>query len=438
VFKDKSCPEAQLFDLNEDASSSLLSEREIEQLSFAKDRFPTREEETALINDIQGRYTILLEELSNAPGIINSLVYVAECIEKHDLSLSAFMDRGERSAPQLEEDFLELAQRAKLLKERWDNSSREIKSRSDIEGFDNPGAIDLLDKHFQIELEAKELFREFKFSTAVVDCMAPHYITSEHRDRDSTIAAHKIEKVFNEVVPLRDLLFAFQEGIVVTDVCRRAPYLSSAQDGGARFEDVMQEARQSLNTALHRFDTSRGLKFSTFAVQWIGAAVYNDIYKNSSIIRVPTGTQKAIYKMDREGKSIEELAGNNDESLEILAQAQKALSAISLENSLDSHAGDQGIRNIISGDDEIVYDSDVEIVAEYRKQVVEIIHTSLDPRSSDILISRYGLTGNEPQSLRELGLKYGICSNRVSQIEKAAFKKVRELLPGFESKVFLD
>jgi RNA polymerase sigma factor (sigma-70 family) len=436
MLKEKTISDAQLSESSGKISPDMVIEGEIDLSLEYQNRFPTREEETSLINNIQGRYKEILKELSNAPGIIHSLVHAVNCIEEHQLSLSVFMDRGERTSKALETDFSKLSEQVVGLQNVWIQSHDDIKRLCQPGDFDNLGAIDLLDRHAQIELESKKLMAEFKFSTAIVDCMAPHYAKCEYQNKDSIFVSRKIEELFSNVVPLRDLLFRLQEGNLVNYVSGIAPYRGVIKAGGVNFQDLSQEARLVLNTALHRFDTSRGVKFNAFAANWIGSAVYNDLYKNSSIIKVPVGAQKTLFKMERDGTSLEEAVKESNEPLDLLKKAQKALSSISLDNSDNSNTEDS-LKYKLAYDEDPLYESDIQVVADFRKQVFNSLETILDPRSHDILISRFGLSGAEPQSLKDLALKYGICTNRVSQIEKAAIKKVRELLPEFESKVFL-
>ena len=196
--------------------------------------------------------------------------------------------------------------------------------------------------------------------------------------------------------------------------------------------DLVQEGTIGLIHAVDRFDLSRNLRLSTYAVWWIRHAVERFIQDRGGIVRFPAHiaarTRKTAAAEDRLRR-----AGKEPSLEEIAAEAGLSTATVAALPTLD--------RQTISLDQAISEDQETrlsELIADPNATTADDIidkvclaadvHAALlelDPREREILILRYGLDGAEPRTLKEVGGRIGLTSERVRQIERGAAAKLR-------------
>ena len=200
--------------------------------------------------------------------------------------------------------------------------------------------------------------------------------------------------------------------------------------------DLVQEGNLGLIKAVHRFDQARGFRFSTYAHWWIRQAIERAVINRGRLIRLPVHIieQRRVLK-----KAQQQLVGESGEepTLEELSQLSGLeenrileLQATVLGDalSLDEPMPDYPQRKLL----DIIRDPeapaiDDALIRENTAEKVRDLMKHLSETERDVLVRRFGLDGDDPLTLEEIGHQYGLSRERIRQIQVQGLQKMRRM-----------
>lgn len=205
------------------------------------------------------------------------------------------------------------------------------------------------------------------------------------------------------------------------------------QNQGLTLPDLINEGNAGLVKAASRFDETRGFKFISYAVWWIRQAILQALAEQARVVRLPLNKIGSINKINKAYSFLEQSYQRPPSSEEIAAELDMTLSDVklSMKNSGRHVSMDAPLRE---GEDFSLYDvvsaidsprPDSDLMADSLKLEINRALDTLSSKEGDVIKLYYGLGGELPMSLDEIGVTFELSRERVRQIKEKGIRRLR-------------
>ena len=205
------------------------------------------------------------------------------------------------------------------------------------------------------------------------------------------------------------------------------------QNLGMSLPDLICEGNVGLVRAAQKFDETKGVKFISYAVWWIRQAILKALAENSKTFRLPINRATTLNKISKKEAELTQKLGREPKPEEVadamdmdVDEVRKLMNVSRRSLSLDAPLFEGEEKTLFSylSDDETLDPEEQTFESARIKEIRETLET-LQPREAKIVKLYYGLDGNEPLTLREIGSIFNLSRERIRQIKERAIERLR-------------
>ena len=205
------------------------------------------------------------------------------------------------------------------------------------------------------------------------------------------------------------------------------------QNQGLTLPDLINEGNLGLIKAAQRFDETRGFKFISYAVWWIRQSILQALAEQSRIVRLPLNKIGSINKINTAYASLEQAHERPPSAEEIAGKLE--MSEMDVKESMRNSGRHVSMdAPLVEGEDSNLYDvlnssdspnPDDDLMVDSLRTEIERSLTTLTPREGDVIRHYFGLNGQHPLTLEEIGEKFDLTRERVRQIKEKAIRRLK-------------
>ena len=297
---------------------------------------------------------------------------------------------------------------------------------------------DLVDQHLLTALDEKRIAAKMKYCIQKSETLKRNLeLKGLENSYDSTEY-----KLYNKYLKLANQLKNTFIKCNLRFVIRIAKEYSGK---GLQMADLIQEGNLGLIRAVEKFEHLKGFKFSTYAAWWIRQFIVRAIMVKTRTVKTPVYILERRNMIFRTKYALKDETGKNPTPEQISKRAGVSIFVVKkvLNGTDNIYSIDRPIK---TGENrtyaDYLADNESEAQDEYvaKNAMIKLLNSSLDYlnlREIEIIKMRYGLDSYSKHTLDQIGRKYGVSRERIRQIEKEAFVKIRNSEKGKQLKSFI-
>lgn len=205
---------------------------------------------------------------------------------------------------------------------------------------------------------------------------------------------------------------------------------------GFPFSDIVEEGNLGLIKAVEKFNYKRGFRFSTYASWWIRQYIERAIINQGKLVRLPVHVverlnrylgkvEQLVQELGREPRAQEVAVKMKTSEEEVLDLKQLVRTTCSLDSPINDRT-DTFLRDVI--EDPVGLSPDETADGVRRRAELMTWVKELPDKEQTVIVSRFGLDGDEARTLEEIGRQMGLTRERVRQIEMTALVRLRNTI----------
>lgn len=205
------------------------------------------------------------------------------------------------------------------------------------------------------------------------------------------------------------------------------------QNRGLPLADLISAGNMGLITAAERFDEEKGFKFISYAVWWIRQAILQTLAEQSRTVRLPLNKIGLLYKISKASRQLMQERADEPEPEDIAAELDVPVEEVKETilcgrsvRSLDATFREEEEHSLLDVlPDDRQESPEIEVMKGCLRVQIECALDSLVGREAEILRLYFGLDGEEPMTLDQIGARFGLTRERVRQIKEKALHRLR-------------
>ena len=205
------------------------------------------------------------------------------------------------------------------------------------------------------------------------------------------------------------------------------------QNRGVPLADLVSAGNMGLITAAERFDENKGFKFISYAVWWVRQAILQTLAEQSRTVRLPLNKVGLLYKISKASRVIRQERADEPEPEEIAQELEVSVDEVketllsgrsirSLDASFQEE-DEQSLLDVLPDDSQ--ESPEMDVIRDCMRGQIEDALSGLVKREAEIIRLYFGLKGEEPMTLDQIGARFCLTRERVRQIKEKALLRLR-------------